>query len=81
MKISAKLAFFAIVCTLAYLGLAVWGMGGFGAFFSHGALVVVALATLVMTVASLFTEVISVPVNVRTGPIAGCFRHSRLSDC
>jgi protein-S-isoprenylcysteine O-methyltransferase Ste14 len=57
MKISGKLAFFAIVGTLAYLGLAVWGMGGFGAFFSHAALVVVALATLVMTVASLFTEV------------------------
>ncbi|MGJ7518380.1 methyltransferase family protein [Pseudomonas baetica] len=57
MKISAKLAFFAIVTTLAYLGLAVWGLGGFGAFFSHGALVVVVLATLVMTIASLFTEV------------------------
>ncbi|HEF4762963.1 TPA: isoprenylcysteine carboxylmethyltransferase family protein [Pseudomonas putida] len=57
MKISAKLAFFAIVTTLAYLGLAIWGLGGFGAFFSHGALVMVALATLVMTIASLFTEV------------------------
>ncbi|WP_433740165.1 methyltransferase family protein [Pseudomonas putida] len=57
MKISAKLAFFAIVSTLAYLALAVWGLGGFGAFFSHGALVVVALATLLMAVASLFTEV------------------------
>jgi len=57
MKISAKLAFFAIVGTLAYLGLAVWGMGGFAAFFAHGSLVVVALATVVMTVLSLFTEV------------------------
>ena len=57
MKISAKLAFFAIVTTLAYIGLAIWGMGGFGAFFSHGALTVVALATLVMAIASLFTEV------------------------
>jgi len=57
MKISAKLAFFAIVTTLAYIGLAIWGMGGFGAFFSHGALAVVALATLVMAIASLFTEV------------------------
>ncbi|MGY2188562.1 Isoprenylcysteine carboxyl methyltransferase (ICMT) family protein [compost metagenome] len=57
MKISAKLAFFAIVTTLAYIGLAIWGLGGFGAFFSHGALVVVALATLVMAIASLFTEV------------------------
>jgi protein-S-isoprenylcysteine O-methyltransferase Ste14 len=57
MKISAKLAFFAIVSTLAYLWLAIWGLGGFAAFFSHAALVVVALATLVMAIASLFTEV------------------------
>lgn len=57
MKISAKLAFFAVVSTLAYLGLAVWGLGGFAAFFSHGSLVVVALATVVMALASLFTEV------------------------
>ena len=57
MKISARLAFFAIVSTLAYLGLAVWGLGGWVAFFSHGALVVVVLATLLMTVAALFTEV------------------------
>jgi protein-S-isoprenylcysteine O-methyltransferase Ste14 len=57
MKISARLAFFAIVGTLAYLGLAVWGLGGWSAFFAHGALVVVVLATLLMTVAALFTEV------------------------
>ena len=57
MKISAKLAFFAIVSTLAYLGLAVWGIGGFAAFFSHAPLVLIALATLVMAIASLFTEV------------------------
>jgi protein-S-isoprenylcysteine O-methyltransferase Ste14 len=56
MKISAKLGFFALVSTLAYLGLAVWGIGGFAAFFSHVPLVVVALATLVMVIASLFTE-------------------------
>lgn len=57
MKISAQLAVLAVVSSLAYLGLAVWGLGGFAAFFSHGALVVTALATLAMTVASLFTEV------------------------
>ncbi|WP_247254953.1 methyltransferase family protein [Pseudomonas moorei] len=57
MKISARLAFFAIVSTLAYLGLAIGGLGGFAAFFSHSSLVLVALATLVMTIASLFTEV------------------------
>ena len=57
MKISVRLAFVAFVSTLAYLWLAIWGLGGFAAFFSHGALVVVALATLAMVVASLFTEV------------------------
>ena len=57
MKISARLAFFAIVSTLAYLGLAIWGMGGFAAYFSHGSLLVIALSTLVMTVVSLFSEV------------------------
>ncbi|MHC8332615.1 methyltransferase family protein [Pseudomonas sp. LB3P25] len=57
MKISAKLAFFAIVSTLAYLGLAVWGLGGLSAFFSHAQLVVIVFATLVMAIASLFTEV------------------------
>jgi protein-S-isoprenylcysteine O-methyltransferase Ste14 len=57
MNISPKLAFFAIVSTLAYLGLAVWGLGGFVAFFSYGALLVIALATVAMAVASLFTEV------------------------
>ncbi|MBV7528385.1 MULTISPECIES: methyltransferase family protein [unclassified Pseudomonas] len=57
MKISAKLAFFAVISTLAYLALAIRGIGGFAAYFSHGSLVVVALATLIMAVASLFTEV------------------------
>jgi protein-S-isoprenylcysteine O-methyltransferase Ste14 len=57
MKISAKLAFFAVVSTLAYLALAIWGLGGFAAYFSHGSLVVIALVTLIMAVVSLFTEV------------------------
>jgi protein-S-isoprenylcysteine O-methyltransferase Ste14 len=56
MKLSARMALLAIFGTLAYLGLAVWGLGGFSAFFAHGSLIVVALATLVMAVASLFTE-------------------------
>lgn len=57
MKISARLAFFAVFSTLAYLGLAIWGIGGFAAYFSHGSLLVIALATLVMAVVSLFSEV------------------------
>jgi len=56
MKTSAKLAFFAVASTLAYLALAMWALGGFAAFFAHGALVAVAIATLVMAIASLFTE-------------------------
>jgi len=56
MKLSARLAFFAITATFAYLALAIWAIGGLVAFFAHGSLVVVALATLVMAVAALFTE-------------------------
>ncbi|CAD6559078.1 hypothetical protein LMG27952_06790 [Paraburkholderia hiiakae] len=43
-----KLAFTTIASTLAYLGLAILGSGGFSAFFSHRALTLVAMATLVM---------------------------------
>ncbi|APC18506.1 isoprenylcysteine carboxyl methyltransferase [Pseudomonas frederiksbergensis] len=56
MNISAKLAMFSIAAILVYLGLAILGLGGFAAFFSHPALVVIALATLVMAGLSLFTE-------------------------
>ena len=56
MKISAKLAFFTLVSTLAYFALAVFGLGGLAAFFSHPPLVVIALATLVMAIVSLFSE-------------------------
>ena len=57
MKMSAQMTVVAVLATLAYLGLAVWGMGGIAVFFSHDALVLIALATLAMVVASLFTEV------------------------
>jgi len=43
------------VSTLAYLGLAVLGWGGFGAFFSHRPLTAVAVMTFAMTGVSLFT--------------------------
>lgn len=56
MNISAKLAVFSIAAILVYLGLAILGLGGFAAFFSHPALVVIALATLVMAGLSLLTE-------------------------
>ncbi|WP_330207951.1 methyltransferase family protein [Pseudomonas sp. AM14(2022)] len=57
MKMSAQMTVVAVLATLAYLGLAVWGIGGPAVFFSHGALVLVALATVLMVVASLFTDV------------------------
>lgn len=41
--------------TLVYLGLAVWGFGGFAAFFSQPALAGVALVTLALSVAALFS--------------------------
>jgi protein-S-isoprenylcysteine O-methyltransferase Ste14 len=39
-----------------YLGLAVIGIGGLGAFFSHPALIAVAVLTAFLTIASFFTE-------------------------
>jgi protein-S-isoprenylcysteine O-methyltransferase Ste14 len=50
------LAFFTIVGTLAYLGLAVFGWGGFAAFFAHPARVALAIAVFVMSGAALFSR-------------------------
>jgi hypothetical protein len=36
MKMSAQMTVVAVLATLAYLGLAVWGIGGPAVFFSHG---------------------------------------------
>ena len=52
-----KLAFAAVTGILVYLGLAVLGWGGFAAFFSHPALSVVAIATLVLSVVTIFSRV------------------------
>ncbi len=49
------LAFINIVATVAYLGLAVLGEGGFVAFFSHPALVALAIALFVMSGVALFS--------------------------
>ena len=43
MKITPGLAFMNIAGTLVFLGLAILGRGGFAAFFSHGALVALAI--------------------------------------
>ena len=50
-----KTAVFSIGGVLAYLGLAVLGWGGFAGFFSHPALIVLVIATLVMAVAAVFS--------------------------
>ena len=42
--------------TLAYLGLAIFGRGGFAAFFSHPALVALAIVLVVLSGAALFTS-------------------------
>jgi protein-S-isoprenylcysteine O-methyltransferase Ste14 len=45
-----------VVSTLAYLGLAVLGWGGFASFFSHPPLIVLSVATLVLSGVALFSR-------------------------
>ncbi|MDB5769084.1 MAG: methyltransferase [Collimonas fungivorans] len=56
MQLTPRLAIFTIVVSLAYLGLAILGKGGFSAFFSQPALSVTAAAFIVMAGAALFTS-------------------------
>jgi protein-S-isoprenylcysteine O-methyltransferase Ste14 len=51
-----KLTFITLGATLAYLGLAILGWGGIGSFFSHPPLIAVAVVTLALSGAALFTE-------------------------
>jgi hypothetical protein len=44
-----------IIATLAYLGLAILGWGGFAAFFSHAALVALAIILLVLSGVAVFS--------------------------
>jgi protein-S-isoprenylcysteine O-methyltransferase Ste14 len=55
MRVTPPLAFITIVGTLAYLGLAVLGWGGFVAFFSHPARIAVTVAVFLMAGAALFS--------------------------
>src|SRR6516162_6234624 len=50
-----KVAFIAIVGSLAYFGLAILGLGSFAAFFSHPALIALALVGLVLMGVALFS--------------------------
>src|SRR5437870_7251501 len=51
-----KLALFTLVATLAYLGLAILGWGGIAAFFSHQALIALAIALLMLSGVALFSR-------------------------
>lgn len=53
---SPKLAFTTLVGTLAYLGLALLGKGGFSAFFAEPALTALAITTAVLAAAAPFSE-------------------------
>jgi protein-S-isoprenylcysteine O-methyltransferase Ste14 len=59
---SLKLGLFSVVSVVAYLALAMLGMGGVDAFFSHPPLIALAVITVVMTVAALFSA-----ANLSTG--------------
>jgi protein-S-isoprenylcysteine O-methyltransferase Ste14 len=50
-----KLAIFAVVATLVYLGLAILGWGGFAGFFSQPALIALASTLVVLTGVALFS--------------------------
>jgi protein-S-isoprenylcysteine O-methyltransferase Ste14 len=50
-----KLVVFAILGTLAYLGLAILGLGGFAAFFSHPPLIALTVVLFVLSAVALFT--------------------------
>ncbi len=56
MSVSPKMAALTAVATVAYLALGVIGEGGFAAFFSHGALIAVVVATLAMSAVAPFTK-------------------------
>jgi protein-S-isoprenylcysteine O-methyltransferase Ste14 len=56
MTLKPRLVFIIIVSTFAYLGLAVLGRGGFVAFFSHPALIALAIVLFAMSGVSLFSS-------------------------
>jgi protein-S-isoprenylcysteine O-methyltransferase Ste14 len=51
-----RLASITIVGTLAYLGLAILGWGGFAAFFSHSALIALAIVLFALSGVALFSD-------------------------
>jgi protein-S-isoprenylcysteine O-methyltransferase Ste14 len=55
MTLTPRLAMFSVVVTLAYLGLAILGWGGFAAFFSHPPLIALTIVFVVLVGVSLFS--------------------------
>jgi hypothetical protein len=55
MTLTPRLALITMVATLASLGLAVLGWGGFAAFFSHPALIALAIALFLLAGVALFS--------------------------
>jgi protein-S-isoprenylcysteine O-methyltransferase Ste14 len=62
MTITLRLALFTTVMTLAYIGLAIVGWGGLGAFFAHPARIAVTVLLLAMSFLALFS-----PGNLSSG--------------
>jgi protein-S-isoprenylcysteine O-methyltransferase Ste14 len=56
MTVNPKMAILSLAGTAAYIGLAVLGSGGLAAFFSHPALIAVAVATFALAGLALFTQ-------------------------
>ncbi|MGD0366980.1 MAG: isoprenylcysteine carboxylmethyltransferase family protein [Acidobacteriaceae bacterium] len=56
MKITLKMTLITLLGVLIQFGLAVLGWGGWSAFFSHPPLVALGIATLALTIVSLFTQ-------------------------
>lgn len=56
MTLTPRLAFVTVVATLAYLGLAVLGWGGVRAFFSHPALIALAIVLFALAGVALFSR-------------------------
>jgi protein-S-isoprenylcysteine O-methyltransferase Ste14 len=56
MTLTPRLALFTVVVTLAYLGLAILGSGGFEAFFSHPPLIALTVVYFVLVGVALFSR-------------------------
>jgi hypothetical protein len=67
-----RLAFAFAVATLFYPGLAILGSGGFAAFFSHPALITLAIITWFLSGAWLLSSGMRARASARIAPIAGC---------